>query len=609
MSARMVMGPVLSFRGLKGAELTRPVWQVSALVVVPVGTPPPAMERDAQSVSPPLLLASTPAGDAYRYDLSVSLGPTERRVPFGVQGEPADALWPAGQRWTFTVPARGQLPRLAYGSCNGFSDPKLIKAMKAPANGVWQDLLRNHDKRLRPVGYVLDREQQWHEPVCHDRGLQRFHVLLAGGDQVYTDAMWSELPELKAWTELAWDEQLRFKPSATLVNKIKAYCWRLYTTRWALDVPTQQQPDKHLNAGLAFACLPSVMMWDDHDILDGWGSYSPRMQKSPLLQTLFAAAREAFWVCQLQMPLSALPPLQDRNPAGAKDPRWAPVNWAAVRQADALSPRFLEGQAGFSHHLDLGELQLSVMDLRTDRSQQQILSEDAWSAWQGVWQGLRPGGHVLVVSSVPVAHPKLSLMEKPLTWFASDSVTDSNADDLNDHWSHDRHENERKRLVRTLVSLGERARCRVTLVSGDVHVAAWGVIARNVQVSNGQKLTQLTSSALVHPSLSGFVQGLFLKVLNAAANEAQVIDSEHTLNMMNFPSTSAPMMAARNWLALELDETARPEFGARRLWASWRCEQPDGFSNHLLALHPYKRAEPVAMPTVVKDHGVDGVGA
>ena len=23
----------------------------------------------------------------------------------------------------------------------------------------------------------------------------------------------------------------------------------------------------------AFACIPQVMMWDDHDIFDGWGSY------------------------------------------------------------------------------------------------------------------------------------------------------------------------------------------------------------------------------------------------------------------------------------------------------------------------------------------------
>ena len=39
-------------------------------------------------------------------------------------------------------------------------------------------------------------------------------------------------------------------------------------------------------------------------------------------------------------------------------------------------------------------------------------------------------------------------------------------------------------------------------------------------------------------------------------------------------------MAARNWLALELDE------GAGKLWASWRCETKESFTNHLLATDP-----------------------
>lgn len=596
MSTRIVMGPVLSFRGVTGGDLPRPLWRVSAMLVVLSGEAPPILERDGQAVPAATLLARTPSGDVYRYDLSVTLDKAERRVAYGVQGAAADVFWPDAPRWSFTVPAKGYAPRLAYFSCNGFSDPKLIKELKAPANGVWKDLLFNHDKRLRPHDYVLDREQQWHEPLSHDKGVQRFHVALAGGDQVYSDAIWTDIPELKAWVELDWGEQIRYKPSATLLGKIKAYYWAQYVSRWTMDAPTQKQPDRHLNAGLGFAVLPTVMMWDDHDIFDGWGSYSARMQKSPLLDAMFRAAREAFWVYQLQMPLAVLPVLVDQNPVGARDPRWAPVNWSAIRQADALSPAFLDGQPGFNHQLDLGELAISVMDLRSERSQQQILGMDSWCAWQRTWEALPPATHWLVMSSVPVAHPKLSLAEKPLTWFASDSVTDSNADDLNDHWAHDRHEDERKRLIRTLVSLGERAACRITLLSGDVHVAAWGVAGRNVLASNGQRVNQLTSSAIVHPSLSGFVQGLFLRLLNSAAQKPQVLDAEHTITMMAFPGSSEPMMPARNWLSLELDEAVRPEFGARRLWASWRTEQPDQFGNHLMAVHPYKAANAPLVP-------------
>ena len=33
----------------------------------------------------------------------------------------------------------------------------------------------------------------------------------------------------------------------------------------------QHWSSRHLSDALA--CIPQVMMWDDHDIFDGWGSY------------------------------------------------------------------------------------------------------------------------------------------------------------------------------------------------------------------------------------------------------------------------------------------------------------------------------------------------
>lgn len=82
------------------------------------------------------------------------------------------------------------------------------------------------------------------------------------------------------------------------------------------------------------------------------------------------------------------------------------------------------------------------------------------------------------MSSVPVVHPKLPLAELFLDKFGQDHVTDSNADDLKDHWSHDDHEGERKRLLEVFSALSRDKRIRVSLISGDVHVAAWGTAYR-----------------------------------------------------------------------------------------------------------------------------------
>ncbi|MEY4427440.1 MAG: hypothetical protein RLZZ182_129 [Pseudomonadota bacterium] len=601
MASEILMGPVLSFRGI-ARTAKKAMWRVSALVVVPAGGPAPVMVLEGKAVSARCLQteqAMTGANgkavktEVWRHDLSVVMGPQERRVSYGLQGQP-DA------HWQFTVPADGQAPRMAYFSCNGFSDPKAMKSFKPGAQAVWQDLLNNHDVAFRPPNHVIDREQQWHEQRVHSQNLQRFHLLIGGGDQVYMDGVWAEasLKELKAWTEFDEDEQAAYQPSATLLARIKAYYLGVYLQRWA-------RGDKGMaGCGQAFATSPTVMMWDDHDIFDGWGSYGPKLQKCPLLQAMFRIAREAFWVFQLQMPAELLPPLTDRNPPQAKDPWWLPLDWAAVAKADALSLAFLPGQAGFSHRLVLPGLTLNVMDLRTDRSQLQVLSADTWAAWKQVWDVETPAtasGHQLIISSVPVVHPKLSTAETITSW-RGDDVVEGLGDDLNDHWAHDRHEDERKRLVRALMQLAERALCRVTIVSGDVHVAAWGNALRKTSTRNVHRINQLTSTAIVHPSLFTWSEKAFLMLLRMKAAFTQDLDTEHQARLLDFPGTSSTIQATRNWLALEFDAD-RPKDDAMaaaaapvapkpperlqgRLWATWRCERAEGFSNHLMAVHP-----------------------
>src|SRR5690606_16001364 len=104
-----------------------------------------------------------------------------------------------------------------------------------PANAAWADLLCNHDADLRPAGYMLDKEQLWHQQKVHDQGLKRFHLLMMGGDQIYFDSIWEDLPALKKWVALARPEQLKFKVTPTLDAQIEAYYFDLYSTRWLPD--------------------------------------------------------------------------------------------------------------------------------------------------------------------------------------------------------------------------------------------------------------------------------------------------------------------------------------------------------------------------------------
>ena len=118
-----------------------------------------------------------------------------------------------------------------------------------------------------------------------------------------------------------------------------------------------------------------------------------------------------------------------------------------------------------------------------------------------------------------------------------------------------------------------------------MHVAAWGVTFRKDvgPKENWAQIQQLTSTAIVHPSLVSVPERLFFHVLNTVAKSEQEIDVNLSSKMMLFPGSNRYVMAARNWLALELDMGSADSSGAK-LWATWRCESKESFTNHLLAV-------------------------
>lgn len=166
-----------------------------------------------------------------------------------------------------------------------------------------------------------------------------------------------------------------------------------------------------------------------------------------------------------------------------------------------------------------------VADLRTERSRNQILSQPTWQTLQKWLQAIpmraagdSPTGcqHLLLLSSVPVAHPKLSLAEAAFDIFGQDHVLDSNADDLRDHWSHDDHEGERKRLIELSIThnfLGdaqaEHDIGKACDPSPHDHVARWRIaFAREVELdylpfsqAGGALLFHLLSKLYEHTSV------------------------------------------------------------------------------------------------------------
>jgi hypothetical protein len=579
----LLMGPLL---GLRPSTPDAPtLWRVTVLIVIRADAAPPTLTVNGNAdPAAPRVLRKTKDAQVLRYAMPITQSAHEQVVTYSFGGN---------ANWRFIVPAAGQTPRFTYVSCNGFSSATVIKDLQHAASNVWADLITNHDATLLQAHKLdWDEHQAWVDSTLFQQGIPlRFHAMLMGGDQIYMDSIWDDIETLKTWSNLPVADQPGVAVSAQLADDIERYYFELYINRWRYARGTTSWPgnayDGTLDGACAFATIPTLIMWDDHDIFDGWGSYSPELQASPVFRALYAAARRNFWVYQLQMPDELLPP-QPLPDQPTRLPRFDPIDWDALAKQDPLAPAFLAGQPGFSHAGVFGSLAILIPDLRTERSQLQVIGEATWDAMTQ-WLTTLPNTveHLLFISSVPVAHPKIRLAELIYSFgVLREHVTKSLSDDIHDHWSNDDHEGQRKRLVRNLIDFADGSRKRrVTMVSGDVHVATWGIIeANDAATNNARRLNQLTSSAVVHPAPSGVADFFFLSYMEHNAKAGETIDTEHRLQMMELPGAGMRLVPRRNWLAIELDEPSK------RLWATWRLEQEKGFSSHMLAVHPARAA-------------------
>lgn len=479
------LGPILQFRGNTRGYL------VSALVILDHNDDAPNVEVDGAVTTLPVAIADIP------FDT-----PTMRawRIEFRPSAEAHQVHYRiAGKIGSFVAPASGETPRIAYGSCNGYSDEKLMKA-GADHYERWRHLAKTHAQ-------------------------QGFHLMLLGGDQVYSDAMWKKIPEMVDWIEKPAEKRFKSAFTAAMAKKLDQYFCGMYVERWKI-------PD----IAAVLRSIPTIMMWDDHDIMDGWGSYPDKQHNSDVYQGIFKIARKYFKLFQLQ-----------------------------CREGEA-HPAAITNDGGF--HLgfrDLGKLTFLIPDLRSERQPQpeQVISPASWNAiyeWMADCTAM-PNQHLLLMSSIPIAYLNLGAIERLLGILPGQQELE---DDLRDHWSSPAHVQERKRLVHRLFSHAREKKCRVTILSGDVHVGALSVLesTRDANVGRGESvINQLISTGIVHPPPPGLVR----YVLETNASSIEVVDQGIVAAMQPLAGRNHYLIGARNWLAIEPDDQSR-------LWCNWHVE-------------------------------------
>ncbi len=457
------IGPVLLFRGRQGER-----WRLSALFILRGETEPQDLEVEGIRLPvPPRFIGRLPGRTAWRFDFAVARTEEDQRISYGLQGE--------DERWRFTVPAVERPPRLAYASCNGCEDESVFSSSGIRRNSLWADLLRHHRR-------------------------QPFHVLLMGGDQVYADGVWQAHPSLAEW----WDLPTRRKGDVPFDEAMAGATVRfyadLYTGLW-------RQPE----VAAVLASTPSIMMWDDHDIFDGYGSHPDAIRNTPVYQGVFAVARRHFALFQLGSNLDDLP-----------DSVWG------------------RGLGNFTQGFVCDGLGILSLDLRSEREPKSVLGARTWAempVWLDRFAGCR---HLLVMSSVPVAFPSLRWMERLINFLPGQAHYE---DDLRDQWTSPAHRDQHRRLLGLLGDHAVSQDCRVAVLSGEVHLAHAGIMR-----TRGHTIWQLTSSGIVHPP----PPTAWSSMLERLAGWTTELPGRVSVEFPPLPGHDARFLAMRNFLSLEV---------------------------------------------------------
>jgi hypothetical protein len=303
------------------------------------------------------------------------------------------------------------------------------------------------------------------------------------------------------------------------------------------------------------ARVPSIAMWDDHDLTDGWGSYPVERQNSQMYGAIWNSAAKAFAVFQQHLKED------ERRPGtiGKGEAGW----W---KQAATPQHPTEERVGAFSFAYRIGAVTVLAIDMRSQRtSETQVVGRAHWDEIYKWIAGLAADAvHLIVMSSIPVVYPGFDTLESLLGFIPGHQDLE---DDLRDHWNSQPHKAERVRMVHNLMDLPKR-RIRTTLISGDVHVAALGVVVSTRKEDTDSEtdaiINQLISSGIVHPGPGGAV----VFALQHLFDSEDEMDTDIKGRMIQFPGSQARFIGNRNYLSIEPDpDTARP-----RLWCNWLAE-------------------------------------
>ncbi|XP_077863583.1 uncharacterized protein LOC144347783 [Saccoglossus kowalevskii] len=380
---------------------------------------------------------------------------------------------PDNRTYTCVVPAINAPPRFALLSNSDMSSQTEKMKYIGQVNTMWRHLRKEHEKTP-------------------------FHLLIMAGDQVYGDEIVTKMPSLIEWANTSKCDRTKADFTDEMEKECHEFYFNLYYARWREPEPAW-----------VYARIPSLMMWDDHDVIVGYGC----MVSCPVIDGMYEIARKYFILFQLRglredkdwnrydggvefSTESGLVPAADLVWVGFKfgsvDHSSCRTVWVHPDSRNKDRNKYIS----LSYVVKFGDSVFLFLDGRSERTSRHILSARSWKEISQILKKIHRVKHLFVVACVPPIFTSTSLLPSAgnvLPWRKEWEKDHADSWDAMANF-----QVERIRLFTILADFSLKKQTRVSILSGDVHAACWG----KLHTETGVVINMPTSSPMVDRPLS-----------------------------------------------------------------------------------------------------------
>lgn len=321
----------------------------------------------------------------------------------------------------------------------------------------------------------------WFKNALNRHRERDLRFVIGGGDQVYADGVES----LSIWKYL--NKVMRKENGKIIPSQEDMVSWYrdIYRGYWGFN-----------SLQNVFSDFPIYMMWDDHELGDGCGSYYLNKDGKKELDRLLPSIN----------PIEKHKGLSYEDGVKLYDRMIKAAKQVYQEYQHSHNPKTPTGQYDYEFYLG-DHSAFYFLDGRGYRDVQRDSYRihgkkqlDRFQKWLN-HENTKSKKFIFVLTAVPVFHVR-SLIAKGTE--ITDKILKKYSDDLRDQWEHNIHDEERLEFTNLLFEAAGRGN-KVSILSGDVHIAA----AFKLQNNAGHIIYQLTSSAITYNTsrLSGWLFG------------------------------------------------------------------------------------------------------